>query len=133
MHSRLHPCIQDASGQRDAAEQIAADRLPVFQLRIPIEYGGRVTQCSISSLVTAGLCPRPAYRCGRVSDTKVIHLHKEDGVKLVVIAVVDGVPLYIQNIPPVFCEHLSVWFQVSSKKWRLEITEFRSYCDIHIS
>ena len=25
------PCIHDASGQRDAAEQIAADRLPVSQ------------------------------------------------------------------------------------------------------
>ena len=31
LHSRLNPCIHDASGQRDAAEQIAADRLPVFQ------------------------------------------------------------------------------------------------------
>jgi len=30
LHSRLHPCIHDASGQ-DAAEQIAADRLPAFQ------------------------------------------------------------------------------------------------------
>ena len=30
-HTHLHPCIHDASGQRDAAEQIAADRLPVFQ------------------------------------------------------------------------------------------------------
>ena len=30
MHARLHPCIYDASGQRDAAEHIAADRLPVF-------------------------------------------------------------------------------------------------------
>jgi len=26
-----HPCIHDASGWRDAAEQIAAERLPVFQ------------------------------------------------------------------------------------------------------
>jgi len=31
LHSRLHPCIHDASVQRGAAEQIAADRLPVFQ------------------------------------------------------------------------------------------------------
>jgi len=27
LQSRLHPCIHDATGQRDAAEQIAADRL----------------------------------------------------------------------------------------------------------
>jgi len=47
--------------------------------------------------------------------------------------VVDGVPLYIQNIPLVFCEHLSIWFQVSSKKWRVEINDFRSYYDVHIS
>jgi len=46
--------------------------------------------------------------------------------------VVDGVPLHIQNIAPVFCEHVSIWFQVSSKKWRFEISEFRSYCDVHI-
>jgi len=31
LHSRLHPCIHDTSGQRDAVEQIAGDRLPVFQ------------------------------------------------------------------------------------------------------
>jgi len=31
LHSRLHPYIHDVSGQRDAAEQIPADRLPVFQ------------------------------------------------------------------------------------------------------
>jgi len=30
MHARLDPCIHDASEQRDAAEQIAADRLQVF-------------------------------------------------------------------------------------------------------
>ena len=46
--------------------------------------------------------------------------------------VVDGVSLYIQNIPPMFCKHLSIWFQVSSKKWRLEINDFSSVCDIHI-
>ena len=34
------------------------------------------------------------------------------------------VSLHFQNIPPVFCEHLSIWFQVSSKKWRLEIKSF---------
>jgi len=31
LHSRVHTCIHDASGQRDAVEQIAADRLPIFQ------------------------------------------------------------------------------------------------------
>jgi len=42
LHSRLHPCIQDASGQCDAVEQSAANRLPQFsKVRIPIEYGGR--------------------------------------------------------------------------------------------
>jgi len=46
---------------------------------------------------------------------------------------VDEMPLYNQSIPPVLYEHLSIWFQVSSKKWRLEINEFRSYCDVHIS
>ena len=46
--------------------------------------------------------------------------------------VVDGVPLYIQNTPPVLCEHLWIWFRVSSKKWRLEISAFRSYCDGHM-
>jgi len=39
-------------------------------VRIPIEYGGRVTWCSISSFVTAGLWPRPGYRGGRFSETK---------------------------------------------------------------
>jgi len=43
------------------------------------------------------------------------------------------IPLYFQNIPLVFCKHLSTWFQVSGKKWRLEINEFRSYRDVHIS
>jgi len=47
--------------------------------------------------------------------------------------VVVGVLLYIQNIPSVFREHLPTRFQVSSKKYRLEINEFRSYCDVHIS
>ena len=28
LHARLHPCIHDASGQHDGAEQIATDRLP---------------------------------------------------------------------------------------------------------
>jgi len=39
-------------------------------VRIPIGYGGRVTRCSISSFVTAGLWPRSGYRDGRVSETK---------------------------------------------------------------
>jgi len=30
LHLRLHTCIHDASGQRDAAEQIAADRFTSF-------------------------------------------------------------------------------------------------------
>ena len=38
-------------------------------VRIPIEYGGRVTRCSISSFVTAGLWPRTEYRDGRLSET----------------------------------------------------------------
>jgi len=33
LHSRLHPCIHDASGQHDAAEQIATDRLPVSRCK----------------------------------------------------------------------------------------------------
>jgi len=38
-----------SSGQCDAAEQIAADRLPLFQHKdIDTLYGRRVTQCSIS-------------------------------------------------------------------------------------
>jgi len=44
-----------------------------------------------------------------------------------------GVAPYIKNIPPVFCEHLSIWFLVSSKKSRLKINEFHSYCDVRIS
>ena len=40
LHSRLHPCIHDASGQRHAAEQIAADRLSVFQLKGTDRIGG---------------------------------------------------------------------------------------------
>jgi len=38
--------------------------------------------------------------------------------------VVNGVPLFIQNIQTVFCEHLSIWFQVSRENWKLEINEF---------
>jgi len=53
LHTRLHPRIHDVSGQRDAAGQIAADRLPVFQRTDRI--CGRVARCPISSFVTAGL------------------------------------------------------------------------------
>ena len=42
-------------------------------VRIPIEYAGRVTRCSISSFVTAGLWPRSGYRGGRVSEAKVMN------------------------------------------------------------
>jgi len=55
MHARLHPCIHDTSGQRDAAEQIAADRLPVFQPKDTDRICGRVTRCSISNFVTGRL------------------------------------------------------------------------------
>ena len=56
----LHPCIQDASGQRDAAEQIAADRLPTFLRKHTDRICGRVRRCSISSFLTAGLRSRVA-------------------------------------------------------------------------
>jgi len=42
----------------------------ISRVRIPMEYGGRVTRCSISSFVTAGLWPRSGYQGGRVSETK---------------------------------------------------------------
>jgi len=57
LHSRPHPCIHHASGQRDATEQVAADRLPVFQRK----HTDRI--CSrVSSFVTAGLWSRCGYR-----------------------------------------------------------------------
>jgi len=37
---------------------------------IPIEYGGRVTRCSISSFETAGVWSLSGCRGGRVSETK---------------------------------------------------------------
>jgi len=40
----------------------------VVVLRRPIEYGGRVTRCSISGFVTAGMWPRSGT--GHVSETK---------------------------------------------------------------
>jgi len=39
-------------------------------VNIPIEYGDRVTRCSISSFVTVGLWPRSGYWGGHVSETK---------------------------------------------------------------
>jgi len=74
LHSRLHTCIHDASGQRDAAEQIAADRLPVFQRKDTDRVCGRIARFSISSFVKAGLWPRYAYWGGRVSETKGVAL-----------------------------------------------------------
>jgi len=68
--ARLHPCIHDASGQRDAAEEIVAGRLAVFQRNDTNRICGRVTRCSISSFETAGLWPWSGYRGGRVSETK---------------------------------------------------------------
>jgi len=63
LHARIHPCDHDASGQRHAAEQIAADRLPVFQRN-------DTDRICTSSFVTAGLWPRCGYRSSRVSETK---------------------------------------------------------------
>ena len=53
---------------------------------VPIEYGGHVTRCSISSFVTGGLWSRSGYRGGRDSETKGNALAREDRVKVVVIA-----------------------------------------------
>jgi len=49
LHSRLlHSYIYDALGQRDATEQITVEKGYQFSsVRIPIEYGGRGTRCSI--------------------------------------------------------------------------------------
>jgi len=46
-------------------------------VRIPIECGGRVTRCSISSFVTAGLWLRSGYRGGRDGETKSNALAQE--------------------------------------------------------
>jgi len=39
-YTHADPCLHNASGQRDAAEQIVADRLRVFQRKdkIPTQY-----------------------------------------------------------------------------------------------
>ena len=68
--SDAHARIHDASEQRYAAEQIAADRLPVFQRNHADRICGRVTGYSINSFVTAGLWPRSGHRGGRFSETK---------------------------------------------------------------
>jgi len=52
---------------------------------IPIEYGVRVTRCSISSFVTAGLWPRRrGLDTGVVAFVKhkVVHYIREDRVKV---------------------------------------------------
>ena len=54
----------------DAAEQIAADRLPDFQGKDTDRMCGLVTRHSISCFVTAGLWPRSGYWDGHVSETK---------------------------------------------------------------
>jgi len=75
---------------------------------------------------------------GRVSESKGnASEYREDRVKVVVIAgvVVDGVPLYniiFETFHRYFVNIYRYGFKVSSKKWRLEINEFRSYCDVHI-
>jgi len=33
MHTRINPCIQDASGRRDVAEEIAGDTLQLYCCR----------------------------------------------------------------------------------------------------
>ena len=68
--SDARACIHDASEQRDAAEQIAANRLPLFQREDTDGRCGRVTGYSITSFVTAGLWPRSGRRSGRISETK---------------------------------------------------------------
>jgi len=72
LHARLHPCVHDVSGQRDAGAQISADGLSVFQRKYTDRICGRVTRCSIISFVTAGLWWRSGYRGGRVSEKKVL-------------------------------------------------------------
>jgi len=46
LYAHLHPCpcIHDVSGQRDAAEQIAAYRLPVFQ---SMDTGRMWSRCAV--------------------------------------------------------------------------------------
>ena len=72
MHSRLNPCIVSTILQ-DNVTQLSKLLLTGYQfsiVRIPIEYGGRATWCSISSFVTAGLWTQSGYQGGRVSETK---------------------------------------------------------------
>jgi len=75
---------------KDNVKQLSKLLLTVYQfssVRIPIEYGGRVTRCSISCFVTAGLWPRSGYRGGSVSESKGnASGYREDRVKVIVIA-----------------------------------------------
>jgi len=60
---------------QDNLKQLSKLLLTGYQIssvRIPIEYGGRVTRCSISCFVTAGLWPRSGYRVALVNQ-KVMH------------------------------------------------------------
>ena len=105
-------------------------------VRIPIEYVGRVTQCSISSFETAGLWQRSGYRGGRLSETKVNALaYREDRVKAVVIGRWSsmGCHCIFKIFHRCFVNIYRYGFKYVFKKWRLEINEFRSYCDVHIS
>jgi len=69
----IYTFTQQSSGntERDAVEQSAADRLPVFQRKDADRM--RVTRCSMNSFVIAGLWSRSGYRDDRVSETKVMH------------------------------------------------------------
>jgi len=53
LHTRLHPCIHDASGQHDAAEKIAANRFcnswTVAAVWIQ-DRGGRVSETKGNAL-----------------------------------------------------------------------------------
>jgi len=136
-----HAYIPVSTMLQDNVKQLSKLLLTGYQfssVRIPIEYGGRVTGCSISCFVTAGMWPRSGYRGGSVSESKGdASEYREDRVKVVVIAgvVVDGVLLYniiFETFHRCFVNIYRYGFKVSSKKWRLEINEFRSYCDVNI-
>jgi len=47
MHTRTNPCIHDASGQRDTAEQIAADQLSVLQRKDTERVRGRGVRLAV--------------------------------------------------------------------------------------
>jgi len=72
LRSRLQ-YIPVSTMHQDNVMQLSRLLLTGYQfssISVPIEFGGRVTRCSISSFVTAGLWPRSGYRDGRVSETK---------------------------------------------------------------